>query len=372
MNVELDDALDCANEVHQNRLKKQRQRRRRTYFNEADNQLACEELNSSQMCTFQSIGEVESENNRMENKMNIVDEEIILSDYDSGEGVRFVWEIDQNNEENDMDEIIDCHSPRESNEVDDINSIVEAQTLHEHTNISVDLFCNRLVQLFRRAKLSKTDHQKFLDLFHSGLPVPNSLPLNMKNLLKRVRIGDNLFKKRKVCCICHRDLNENVDSCSNCPNSNHTKIACIYESDLMKILMVLLKQYWPSINDNIIRIRTSNDAIKTYDLISGKLYQSLLKKFPTEKFISGLLHLDGIALCNSSKLKLWLCSMSIVELPARIRYQRYNMPVISIWVGYQEPVASFWLQNTIFVFDRLKVSGKQPILSLLALRAFFE
>ncbi len=69
------------------------------------------------------------------------------------------------------------------------------------------------------------------------------------------------------------------------------------------------------------------------------------------------MHLDGVGLCKSTKLKMWLLSFSIIELPAKIRYQKYNMPIVSIWICCKEPIASVWLQNSIETLEELKLSG---------------
>ena len=51
----------------------------------------------------------------------------------------------------------------------------------------------------------------------------------------------------------------------------------------------------------------------------GYAYQQLLHKYSDENFITALMHLDGISLCQSNKLKMWLFSFSIVELPSKVR-----------------------------------------------------
>ncbi|CAF4129263.1 unnamed protein product [Rotaria magnacalcarata] len=83
------------------------------------------------------------------------------------------------------------------------------------------------------------------------------------------------------------------------------------------------------------------------DIPFASCYQNLLKY--DNNFISLLFHIDGIGLFKSSKLKLWLFSTSIIELPPRLRYKRCNMPVVSVWVGYKEPNIYMWLDKSIIV-----------------------
>ena len=73
------------------------------------------------------------------------------------------------------------------------------------------------------------------------------------------------------------------------------------------------------------------------------------------------MHLDGVGLTKSTKLKLWLFSGSIVELPPQLRYRRYNMPLISIWVGYTEPIINLWLDKIIDKLNYLKSESKKQL-----------
>ncbi|CAF1324659.1 unnamed protein product [Rotaria sordida] len=114
-------------------------------------------------------------------------------------------------------------------------------------------------------------------------------------------------------------------------------------------------------------IRENNDIRGTKDIPYGEAYQDLLRQYSSETFISALLHLDGVTLFESSKLKMWLFSFAIIELPANLRYRRFNMPIISIWISYSEPNTSLWLRsisvnNEILKLKILAVTGDCPAL----------
>jgi hypothetical protein len=90
-----------------------------------------------------------------------------------------------------------------------------------------------------------------------------------------------------------------------------------------------------------------NDRDTTNDIGFNYTHQQLLKQNKNKKFLTLLLHVDGISVPKSSRLKMWLFSSSIIELPPQLRYRRYNMPIISFWFGYNDPDAQFWLRNCV-------------------------
>ncbi|CAF2157069.1 unnamed protein product [Rotaria magnacalcarata] len=83
------------------------------------------------------------------------------------------------------------------------------------------------------------------------------------------------------------------------------------------------------------------------DIMFNKIYRDLQYKYSLTPFVSLLLHLDGIALSRSSKLNLWLFSCTIIELPVELRYRCCNTVVLSVWVGYREPIIDAWLSESL-------------------------
>jgi hypothetical protein len=106
-------------------------------------------------------------------------------------------------------------------------------------------------------------------------------------------------------------------------------------------------------------IEKGDDDNNTKDVPFGSLYQDMLKKYPEESLLSLLLHVDGVAVTRSTKLKMWLFSGAILELPPRIRYRRFNMIVLSIWIGYVEPPPRLWLKSSVEKLSMAKKQGSQ-------------
>jgi len=92
-------------------------------------------------------------------------------------------------------------------------------------------------------------------------------------------------------------------------------------------------------------------------LRSGIYIRNYKKKPSKENIISFILHLDGVALTRSTHLEMWLFSALVVELPSNLRYRRYNMVLISIWVAYAEPDLCIWLKSIIAQDQYVKTQG---------------
>ena len=101
------------------------------------------------------------------------------------------------------------------------------------------------------------------------------------------------------------------------------------------------------------------DVDKNKDIPFSSLYQQLLTMNDGENLISLLLHADGIGLTRSTKLKMWMFSGSLIELPPKLRNRHCNMVLISIWVAYVEPVPQLWLKRSIAQLEMIKFQGKK-------------
>ncbi|CAM4837547.1 unnamed protein product [Rotaria magnacalcarata] len=345
--IDLQDAIELATQQYQLHLKKKRKRSRKSRLRTIEF-----EINSSQITTSSfGISPKQYSPRDVPSFIEPVPEIQTndLSYFDIGEDDELILNIDM------IDQISASNSSSDHDEIDDTPS--SNDFLHPYTDTPANTFCYQLVNLFRQSQLSKTQCHSFVDLIHSALPQPNNLPLNMNQLLSTLQLKVNFFKKRKVCLLCYNDLAGDARICLNCPTSADSNIAIIYDSDLMSILSILLKKLWKTICTYKEELRSNNDVSGDLDIGFAYAYQNLLRKFPNENFITALMHLDGVGLCKSNKLKMWLLSFSLIELPAKVRYQRYNMPVVSIWVSSKEPIASVWLGNSIDALKELKVSG---------------
>lgn len=94
------------------------------------------------------------------------------------------------------------------------------------------------------------------------------------------------------------------------------------------------------------------------DLPYGLFYQRMVNGNPRNDHITLLLHADGVSVTRSTKLKMWLFSAVIVELPPKLRHRRCNMIPISIWVGHSEPKMTVWLSSSVENLCRMKAKGK--------------
>lgn len=119
---------------------------------------------------------------------------------------------------------------------------------------------------------------------------------------------------------------------------------------------IMLRLY-SNIDEYKIKINANDDAHKTRDIPFGTLYQHLLRKNSNEDFVSLLLHVDGVSVTKSTKLKMWMLSACFVELYPKLRNQRSNMVPISIWVGYTEPKMKLWLKAAMNQLEIIKSQG---------------
>ena len=231
------------------------------------------------------------------------------------------------------------------------------ERLHSYTNMKTFDVCKQFIHLIRDSQVSKSQTEKFLRFIKNILPTPNSFPNTMKDLLAKVEVK-TCFEKRVMCSLCGRQLNMKKQKCTSCVNFEKKNLVFIYDTHFADILSSVVTRLSNDIKVYKERIYandyTSNDG--TFDIPFASTYQELLKTHK-KNFISLLLHLDGIGLCKSTKLKMWMFSSSIIELPPKIRYRRQNMPLISVWVSCTEPKISMWLSECILKLKLLKTNG---------------
>lgn len=216
--------------------------------------------------------------------------------------------------------------------------------------------CQQFIQLIRNSQISKHQTEKFFEFIQNILPTPNSFPNKMSNLLKMLA-AKTCFDKRIICSRCGKNVNKKQTKCYTCADFEKKNLIYIYDTHFGDILSSIVTRV-----SNEIKIYKSNN--ETYDVPFASTYKNLLKTHQKD-FISLLLHIDGISLCKGTNLKMWLFSSSIIELPPGLRYRRYNMPVISIWVGCTEPNIMMWLSQNFKSLKLLKIDGILSNLPLL-------
>ena len=251
---------------------------------------------------------------------------------------------------------VDSFSEPSSSDEDDPNPSDEDLCLHGYTSVPRKSYCLDLLNLLRDANVCKSHSTRFIRLIQSALPIPNTFPSTIQDILHLLKVED-LFMKRSVCLVCRMDLHYGVKRCPHCQVSDEKRIATIYDVKVAKVVKCIVKRLSSTIEDYKEKIANDTDERRTRDIPFARLYRDLLAKHGTENIISLILHLDGISLTSSTRLKMCLFSGAIVELPPKHRYQRYNMILISVWVAYAEPDPHLWLRTSIAALKNLKEQG---------------
>jgi len=230
--------------------------------------------------------------------------------------------------------------------------------LHAYTNISVKEFCCQVLTLLRSANICKSHANRLLSFVNSILPTPHNAPKRVDDVLNQLEIENYIFKKYILCTNCNSYLSERTDFCYACSTNDVKTFAFIYNMDIEKQIRSIYIRLKVEINQYQNQFRSMIDNDQTNDIGFNKLYQQLLKKNLNENFITFLLHLDGISLAKSSKIKMWLFSGSIIELKPQLRIRRYNNIMFSFWFSYAEPDTKIWLANCINLMKLIKHKGR--------------
>lgn len=234
---------------------------------------------------------------------------------------------------------------------------IDQRRLHPYTNMKTVDVCQQFVHLIRDSQISKHQTEKFLKFIKNILPTPNSFPKKMSNLLRLIDVK-TCFNKRMICSLCGKNVNQKGKKCDTCSNFEKKNLIYVYDTHFGHILSTIMKRVWDDIKIYKKKIYENDykNNNETYDIPFASTYRTLLK-IHEKDFISLLLHIDGISLCKSTKLKMWLFSSSILELPPILRYRRSNMPLISVWVGCSEPNIMMWLGQSFEALKLLKADG---------------
>ena len=166
-----------------------------------------------------------------------------------------------------------------------------------------------------------------------------------------------LFLKREICNVCYHDVDRHNNG-KQCVSPEKRNNANVFDIDVKIAFEYLLNRLWPAIVQYKKEIE-SNLANENNDIPFNTLYRTMVNGIKNcTNFISLILHLDGISLCKSTKLKLWLLSGIFIELPPHLRYRRCNMILISVYIGYAEPQSKLWLASSFSQLNELKTDGK--------------
>ena len=212
------------------------------------------------------------------------------------------------------------------------------------------------MHLLRRSQISKSQSKQLLSFIHDLLPIPNNFPKKSSKLLSEINI-QTYYHKRIICALCGAELDKKR-KCSSCHDFEKKHLAFIYDTQFTALLTMIISRLFQQIEcyrEKFSKDNTDN-VNETYDIPFANIYQSLRKSYGN-KIITLLFHLDGIGICKSTKLKMWILTASIIELPPRLRYRRENMPPISLWFSCTTPNIDMWLSRSIKMLKSLKLNG---------------
>lgn len=222
----------------------------------------------------------------------------------------------------------------------------------------VNQACLNFLQLIRQSQISKNNANALLQFIKSLLPVPNTIPSTLNDLLAKLDVI-NYFDKTTVCINCQNVLTGKQLVCDVCPGDETKHVAHILNTNLTSLLTRVIERLSKTIDDYKKIIATGEYS--HYDIPFGKRYQQLLFESNEKNIITLMIHIDGISLVKSTKLKLWLCSASIIEIPSHIRTQRKNIILLSMYIGYTEPNMTLWLSSTLRIIKDLKEKGNRIV-----------
>ncbi|CAF3395077.1 unnamed protein product [Rotaria socialis] len=196
------------------------------------------------------------------------------------------------------------------------------------------------MELFRDSQVSKLQAERFLEFFRSILPIPNSMPRSIDELMSILDIN-NYFNTRIICSLCGSTLDLKVRRCLSCPEFHRKNLIFIYDTHFPNIFLSILNKLTDDIKNYKKKIISGNSDV-AYDIPFASTYQDLLKKN-----------------CEQKPFKLNFSSRRtfVIELPPTLRYRRANMPLISMWVACKEPGIHLWLNESVQMLKLLKTSG---------------
>ena len=133
-----------------------------------------------------------------------------------------------------------------------------------------------------------------------------------------------------------------------------------YDANTMEIITRIITRLSTQIAQYKEKIVMKDEMNKNKDIPFSSLYQRLLTTDRSENLISLLLHADGISLTRSTKLKLWMLSGALIELPPKLRNRHCIMVLISIWIANNvEPSPQIWLNRSLAQLEMIKFQGKK-------------
>lgn len=205
---------------------------------------------------------------------------------------------------------------------------------------------------------SNLDQQKttnLLDLIKSMLPMPNELPITLKQIQKV--FGKTPSSHTKFYCNDCLTLTTSKSGYHYCMNSKcrnfNSRLTTMKITEI--VCLDVREQIQSVIRRNFSFFTDHRDLFPRFDIPSGRRY-----KAKTDQIIHPIslnLHADGAPLVRSTKSSLWPCFASITELPPPVREFQSNILTLSLWFSSRKPDVNLFLQDTIQQLEYFAVHG---------------
>lgn len=134
-------------------------------------------------------------------------------------------------------------------------------------------------------------------------------------------------------------------------------VGIVLDINLAPRLTTIVTQVSDAIQ-NCKKIITSGAHQVPYDVPFGKQCRRRLADWKDRNILSLMIRVDGISLVKSYKLKLWLCSSSIIEIPHHLPTQRQKILLLFILIEHTESVVKLWLPSNWNTMQKLKKSDR--------------
>ncbi|CAF5036720.1 unnamed protein product, partial [Rotaria sp. Silwood1] len=180
----------------------------------------------------------------------------------------------------------------------------------------------------RRILLDTTYPNLFIRSFHNeDIPVDDNLKLTSSSAF--ITEEQNEHSSDGTLDLCaneesrdDQDLNHHNGNVK-CNLKEEKFHADIYDIDVDIIFYQLIDRLWPEIIEYKQQL-ASNSSNEYNDIPLNALYRNMISRLAYGvDFVSLILHVDGVSLCKSSKLTIWLLSGIFIELPTHLQYRRH-------------------------------------------------
>lgn len=218
--------------------------------------------------------------------------------------------------------------------------------------------CEAVSVIMKFCIQSNFDQQKttkLFDLVKSMLPIPNELPITLKQIQKI--FGKAPSSHTKFYCNDCLKLTTSRSGYHYCMNSKCRNVNS--QLTTMKITEIVCldirEQIQSVIRRNFSLFADHRDLFPRSDIPSGHRYKAKTNQIIHP--ISLNIHADGSPLVRSTKASLWPCFASITELPPPVREFQSNILTLSLWVSSRKPDVNIFLQDTIQQLEYLSTHG---------------